>query len=339
METHNIMSFKAMLLLLLFSVVLAKGDLDPSTILKTIVSGDETIDCVDKYKQPAFNHPLLKNHTLRSKPSSYPVGSNSRVSAKLTQKWHESGEFCPKGTVPILRKPAKSTTSNDNPASINNSNPYFLNVGPGGSQEEPVLYTYWTVGGETKGCMNMDCPGFVLKTEKYGLGAKITPISKYHGEQHSYNIKIYKFTSDLSSNLPASVSEKAAATEFDTGDWWLNNEDEVIGYWPKGLFGRLSETGELVEWGGKSTKNYAHTLVEMGSGHFAYEGYGGAAFISNMEYADERLYWIKAPAAGQVQTLASETDCYTINLPEYDKDIVGTHLYYGGDGRACSNYD
>ncbi|CAN1144396.1 hypothetical protein LINPERHAP2_LOCUS14066 [Linum perenne] len=115
METHNIMSFKAIRLLLLFSVVLAKDDLDPSTILKTIVSGKETIDCVDIYKQPAFNHPLLKNHTLRSKPSSYPARSNSRVSAKLTQKWHESGEFCPEGTVSILRKPTNNTTSNYNP--------------------------------------------------------------------------------------------------------------------------------------------------------------------------------------------------------------------------------
>ncbi|CAN1307097.1 hypothetical protein LINPERPRIM_LOCUS26980 [Linum perenne] len=176
METHNIMSFKAMLLLLLFSIVLAKADLHPSTILKTIVSGKETIDCVDKYKQPAFNHPLLKNHTLRSKPSSYPVGSNSIVSTKLTQKWHESGEFCPEGTVPILRKPANYTTSNDKPK---------------------PSYDFSKTDGET-GCYDLDCPGFVQESKTVTLGAEMTPVSTYGGKQHQFNVKIYKVSTNNS---------------------------------------------------------------------------------------------------------------------------------------------
>ncbi|CAN1144398.1 hypothetical protein LINPERHAP2_LOCUS14068 [Linum perenne] len=209
METHNIMNFKAMLLLLLVSIVLAKADLDPSTILKTIVSGTETIDCVDIYKQPAFNHPLLKNHTLQSKPSSYPAGLNSRVSAKLTQKWHESEEFCPEGTVPILRKPAKNTTSNDD-----NPEPWFTKI----------------------------------------------------------------------------------------------------------------------EWGGKATKLRSNEITQMGSGHFSGEGFGKAAYVANLEYADGNGNWIKVPV--DVQTVANRPDCYDIKSPE-DKDGFGTLFYYGGDGKAC----
>ncbi|KAF3959113.1 hypothetical protein CMV_016043 [Castanea mollissima] len=79
--------------------------------LKSIESPDgDIIDCVDINKQPAFDHPLLKNHTIQMKPSSYPKGfSNSEsndVSSnsepKFTQPWHLNGR-CPEGTIPIRR--------------------------------------------------------------------------------------------------------------------------------------------------------------------------------------------------------------------------------------------
>uniref|UniRef100_A0A7N2LBT6 Neprosin PEP catalytic domain-containing protein n=1 Tax=Quercus lobata TaxID=97700 RepID=A0A7N2LBT6_QUELO len=79
--------------------------------LKTIKSPDgDIIDCVDIKKQPAFDHPLLKNHTIQMRPGSYPeeflfkesnnVSSNSKP--KITQSWHLNGR-CPEGTIPIRR--------------------------------------------------------------------------------------------------------------------------------------------------------------------------------------------------------------------------------------------
>nr|POF24291.1 hypothetical protein CFP56_40405 [Quercus suber] len=79
--------------------------------LKSIESPDgDIIDCVDINKQPAFDHPLLKNHTIQMRPSSYPEGfsfdeSNdvsSNSEPKFTQPWHLNGR-CPKGTIPIRR--------------------------------------------------------------------------------------------------------------------------------------------------------------------------------------------------------------------------------------------
>ncbi|XP_073363068.1 protein neprosin-like [Aegilops tauschii subsp. strangulata] len=49
-------------------------------------------DCVDIYKQPAFDHPLLKNHVLQMPPN-----SSSGTGLPTT------GESCPYGTVPIRR--------------------------------------------------------------------------------------------------------------------------------------------------------------------------------------------------------------------------------------------
>ncbi|XP_072983436.1 protein neprosin-like [Typha latifolia] len=76
--------------------------------VKTIKSEDgDIIDCVDIYKQPAFDHPLLKNHTIKMRPSeefftklaeAYP---NSPTDMPQ-QAWLKRGR-CPEGTIPILR--------------------------------------------------------------------------------------------------------------------------------------------------------------------------------------------------------------------------------------------
>ncbi|KAK8698569.1 hypothetical protein V6N13_114681 [Hibiscus sabdariffa] len=76
--------------------------------VKTIQSEDgDIIDCVDIYKQPAFDHPVLKNHVIQMKPSfklkEEKLGTTS-LSSKLvvSQTWQKSGS-CPDGTVPIRR--------------------------------------------------------------------------------------------------------------------------------------------------------------------------------------------------------------------------------------------
>ncbi|KAK8568560.1 hypothetical protein V6N13_106486 [Hibiscus sabdariffa] len=76
--------------------------------VKTIQSEDgDIIDCVDIYKQPAFDHPALKNHVIQMKPSfklkEEKLGTKG-LSSKLvvSQTWQKSGS-CPDGTVPIRR--------------------------------------------------------------------------------------------------------------------------------------------------------------------------------------------------------------------------------------------
>ncbi|KAB2627768.1 hypothetical protein D8674_032563 [Pyrus ussuriensis x Pyrus communis] len=89
--------------------------------VKTIKSEDgDTVDCVDIYKQPAFDHPALQNHKIQitpnfreastPSPSSSPSPSasnhvqNDHNSSQqvLSQIWQRSGS-CPDGTIPIRR--------------------------------------------------------------------------------------------------------------------------------------------------------------------------------------------------------------------------------------------
>ncbi|KAM6601355.1 hypothetical protein CsatA_020964 [Cannabis sativa] len=80
-----------------------------SNILALSDDGD-VIDCVDIYKQPAFDHPLLKNHTLQ--PSSIQINQlklgEKDDALKALQGWRKNGE-CPVGTVPIVRIPTISS--------------------------------------------------------------------------------------------------------------------------------------------------------------------------------------------------------------------------------------
>ncbi|KAK7283217.1 hypothetical protein RIF29_12596 [Crotalaria pallida] len=74
--------------------------------VKTIHSEDgDIIDCVDIYKQPAFDHPALKNHIIQEIPNFLLESKNKNVSNsenEVTQVWQRSGS-CPKGTIPIRR--------------------------------------------------------------------------------------------------------------------------------------------------------------------------------------------------------------------------------------------
>ncbi|XP_019051659.1 PREDICTED: uncharacterized protein LOC104588257 [Nelumbo nucifera] len=75
--------------------------------VKSIQSEDgEIIDCIDLFKQPAFDHPMLKNHTIQMKPTYDPPTmrtTKQESSTKLvSQVWRRSGS-CPQGTIPIRR--------------------------------------------------------------------------------------------------------------------------------------------------------------------------------------------------------------------------------------------
>ncbi|CAI9093612.1 OLC1v1029159C1 [Oldenlandia corymbosa var. corymbosa] len=84
----------------------------------TIQSEDgDIIDCVDINKQPAFNHPALKNHKIQMEPTKLTDSEtetrkeagheHSGNTSSATQIWQRSGS-CPEGTIPILRrKPLK----------------------------------------------------------------------------------------------------------------------------------------------------------------------------------------------------------------------------------------
>ncbi|KAL9237268.1 hypothetical protein vseg_011841 [Gypsophila vaccaria] len=72
--------------------------------IKTFEKNGEIIDCIDIYKQPAFDHPLLKNHKLQMRPTTIPKPTKP-ISKKLRSRTQSRNEVesCPHGSVPMKR--------------------------------------------------------------------------------------------------------------------------------------------------------------------------------------------------------------------------------------------
>ncbi|KAL3537244.1 hypothetical protein ACH5RR_000610 [Cinchona calisaya] len=93
------------------------GIVDTNAIEVGWISPDgDIIDCVLISHQPAFDHPLLKNHTIQMRPNYHPeelFGDGTKksdfepyteddITKPVIQLWHLNGR-CPKGTVPVRR--------------------------------------------------------------------------------------------------------------------------------------------------------------------------------------------------------------------------------------------
>ncbi|KAK6911285.1 Neprosin [Dillenia turbinata] len=387
--------------------------------VSTIESSDgDIIDCIHKRKQPAFDHPLLKNHKIQKEPPERPKvkttqnlddddqqqynRSNVVGGRGAWQAWHHKGERCPTGTVPIRRTTthdvlrAKSlydfgkkqrriplTQRSDAPdvisgnghelrmvdliqvsdcpplqhaiaytgssqevygakATINVWDPSIqvvnefslsqiwvlsgsfdgsdLNSIEAGWQVSPELYgdsrprlfTYWTSDAyQATGCYNLLCAGFVQTNSRIAIGAAISPVSAYSGNQYDITILIWK--------------------DPKLGNWWMGfGDDTLVGYWPAELFTHLADHATMVEWGGEvvnSRANGGHTSTQMGSGHFAEDGFSKACYFRNLEIVDSDN---SLSSAQDISTLAENTNCYDIKSSSNNQ--WGTHFYFGGPG-------
>ncbi|KAG9441313.1 hypothetical protein H6P81_017167 [Aristolochia fimbriata] len=76
------------------------------TPVKTITTKDgDVFDCVDIYKQPSLDHPLLRDHVVQLEPPYPPMEKLRRPSSYITMITENEGEedACPLGTVPMTR--------------------------------------------------------------------------------------------------------------------------------------------------------------------------------------------------------------------------------------------
>ncbi|KAJ0105570.1 hypothetical protein Patl1_18084 [Pistacia atlantica] len=116
------------------------------------------------------------------------------------------------------------------------------------------------------------------------------------------------------------------------GHWWLEfGSGLLVGYWPSFLFSHLRSHASMVQFGGEivnSRSSGYHTGTQMGSGHFAEEGFGKASYFRNLQGVDWDNNLI--PLAN-LHLLADHPNCYDIRQGR--NNVWGTYFYYGGPGR------
>lgn len=88
----------------------------------------------------------------------------------------------------------------------------------------------------------------------------------------------------------------------------------------------------MVQFGGEivnSRPSGGHTYTQMGSGHFANEGFRRAAYFRNLQVVDWDNNLIPAST---IKLMADHSSCYSIQGGV--NRAWGTHFYYGGPGRC-----
>lgn len=87
----------------------------------------------------------------------------------------------------------------------------------------------------------------------------------------------------------------------------------------------------MVQFGGEvvnSRSNGGHTGTQMGSGHFADEGFEKAAYFRNLQVVDWDNNLLPL---SNLHVLADHPACY--NIRQGKNNVWGTYFYYGGPGR------
>lgn len=177
----------------------------------------------------------------------------------------------------------------------------------------PRFFTYWTTDAyQATGCYNLLCSGFVQTNNRIAIGAAISPTSSYNGGQFDISLLIWK--------------------DPKHGNWWLEfGSGVLVGYWPSFLFTHLRDHASMVQFGGEVVNSRAggfHTSTEMGSGHFAGQGFGKASYFRNLQVVDWDNNLIPL---SNLRVLADHPNCYDIQGGI--NRVWGNYFYYGGPGR------
>ncbi|KAG5028112.1 hypothetical protein JHK87_011626 [Glycine soja] len=319
----------------------------------------DLIDCVLSHQQPAFDHPQLKGQRPLDPPERPKGHTNGETVVESFQLWTDSGEACPEGTVPIRRtteqdflrassvrrfgrKPrnvrrdstgighehAVVSVNGDQyfgaKASINVwtpsvTDPYEFSLSQIWVSPElygdnyPRFFTYWTTDAyQATGCYNLLCSGFVQTNNRIAIGAAISPRSIYNGRQFDIGLMVWK--------------------DPKHGHWWLEfGSGLLVGYWPAYLFSHLRNHASMVQFGGEIVNSRSrgyHTGTQMGSGHFAGEGFRKAAYFRNLQVVDWDNNLLPL---SNIHQLADHSNCYDIRVGS--NNVWGTYFYYGGPGR------
>ncbi|XP_052141499.1 uncharacterized protein LOC127761268 [Oryza glaberrima] len=338
---------------------------------KTVQTEDGDIyDCVDVNQQPTFKHPLFKDHEIQMEPSSSPIRLDIKSPLVAAVSHAQLSTIdCPIGTIPILRNNKLDTTmvqgistlaSNDlqqlvagikywdeiygSQASINVYEPKVKQdsndlsaswiqigsvpkVGKGvgigaGSCVYPSFsgdsfarfHISWDNEELKKNCIDHNCPGFVQVSRSVGLGGRVHPISVYNGPQYVIDVLIFK--------------------DPKTKNWWLaySSNNTPIGYWPSSQFSSMKDKCNFAFWGGYVQGPTASSdPPQIGSGHFASEGFGKVAFVRNIQAIEDENNKLVTPSIRSAHPRADNPKLYTYD--DYGLNDDGMHVYYGGPGK------
>ncbi|KAK2654525.1 hypothetical protein Ddye_014381 [Dipteronia dyeriana] len=341
--------------------------------VKTIESDDgDVIDCVEINKQPALNHPLLRNHSIQMKPNFQSSGlSANNKNQVIYQSWHKNGE-CPKGTIPIVRTqnfscppPSQPPITQANHAFENQAPPLFeyayanltrenfvgtqayFNVWhPQTLNDECSKAQIWMLGGFDRDLNAIEI-GWMVSGDDDRTRLFIYWTSDGYQKTGCYNLQCPGFVQiDDVLALGGSVEPvsiyKGQQREIQfivkkdqiTQNWWLKVGDRIIGYWPHPIMTGLYYCSTEIKWGGAVlNKNVGNHHTATQMGSGHFPEEGfGKASLIRNLGFYNESYNLITNFKGLYFGPVATRPSCYDVILEDHGDAYGTHLYFGGSG-------
>ncbi|XP_059318782.1 protein neprosin-like isoform X2 [Lycium ferocissimum] len=298
----------------------------------------EIYDCVDFYKQPAFDHPLLKNHNFhpQMKPTFFNLQRDD-ISSKMNRPFNIGleGGGCPTGTVPIRRitkedlirrrLASQIRDADDSPdgdgieSNVSDGTKHPKGFGGGYKVSPPVYgdthtrsYIYFKAG--KLACYNTQCPGFVHINTAIPLDGEL-PGSSYGGP-------IYDLPMEIARDIPS-------------GNWWfhlgIGSKFTPIGFWPAKIFTSLKGFATSAEFGGVVYSPPGVREPSMGSGYFPVGDLKKDAYCRKSTYFTDKRQ-SKSLDEISVKSFASSPNLYRVTDYPNAGGGNGNIVFYGGPG-------
>ncbi|KAI3917304.1 hypothetical protein MKW92_040885 [Papaver armeniacum] len=294
----------------------------------------DTYDCINIYKKPAFDHPLLKNHKIQMKPNviqgeqiDEPIFNT--VSSVVRSKF----EGCPSETVPIRRttkeelvnakylsnqikrrhisyvaaQPFAEKLYYGASAKISVTNPrvdpdkfstgqIWIQNGP--AEELNSIEFGWAVYPQLFGDNQTRVFGlWTVLHPKYSFGEYIGA-GGYGGIQRVFDFSVYR--------------------DPESGNWWFINANNasVIGY------------------GGVAGADLGEPTPPMGHGYLPDFDTKYTCYMSNMKVANYRGKFLNFDTSKVQLDHDAKTSCYDLIFPGRDI-FCGIMMFFGGPGGDC----
>ncbi|XP_077214062.1 protein neprosin-like [Tasmannia lanceolata] len=274
-------------------------------------------NCVDIHKQPAFDHPFLKNHKIQISPGSLPKGmiNKEATSVRISVEIGLKDGGCPQGTVPIRRIQKQDLINSKSLKTIRNRYSSKV-VSPQYRLALQSMRSLQANGFHNTGCDDVLCPGFVQVSKSLPLGMVLKTSSEYNGTQIDDDFTVFK--------------------DPESKDWWLLlGPNRRIGYWPKNLFhSEFADYAKTVQWGGEVFNAGTEAWPPMGSGRFPDEGYTKASYIGNIQLIDRDGKYRELHDE-EVITYVESRNCYSVMGPLEVPPVGGYYILFGGPGGKC----
>ncbi|KAL4281571.1 hypothetical protein GQ457_03G005340 [Hibiscus cannabinus] len=325
----------------------------------------DILDCIDIYKQHAFDHPLLKDHKVQTRPKHVPKSTMESESPRLLP----DNIKCPPGSVLIRRTTKEDLIMANKMKTLGLNHATNPGVAPD-ANTAAVRYTKHNFGARTT--MNVWGPTTLPPQASFAnLWLSSGPSEKLNVIQagwavfplffHSHTTRLltywtgdgYNTTGCFNYNCPGfvQINRKISlglvldqlsvynGTQRDiqislikNANWWLQLGNQFIGYWPQRLFSYMSDHADNAVWGGLVISPPNELSPAMGSGHFPKDGLQNkSAYFKNTQIWDGTN--LTYPSRDQLVLSVSRPDCYEA---QFAPGVAPTtvDLFYGGPGQC-----